>query len=275
VTILFAVVFHCIRIAFLASVRSIGTGDLSLMPNEALINHVRTNILLQFFQNGTASLCANAFMTTFLAAGTGAQLLQVVKIRGIDINTQKILSMVRVILFIYTLTITLLWSISGLNENQESYYQYKRKTYLPFGFVVLLITGPALLFNGQKIIVVFEKKVSSEKNTAGTTGTTSLIKEKAHATSTRGGTPSLYLSAQESLELQKDRAKRRAVFGLKTMLYSTVFLLNFCTGLLFITNVFLLESFQQNQLAFVAAKVLFDVVFYFSSTIFAFYMIWK
>jgi hypothetical protein len=260
-TSIFAIGFHCIRIAFLYQVQSIGNVN---WTNEELLQLVKTNIILQFFQNGTASLCANAFMTTFLSVGTGAKLFRIYQIRGYEIDPQKLLTLVRLTLIIYSLAIVIIWAQTGLTEDLGSYYLYKRKAYLPFGLVVFFITGPIQLYNGRKIINVFEeghKKKQQQTIYCTSDGTKSVTIHQTAST--------------ENRDTAAETGKKRVVFGLKAILYSVYFLLNFMTGLLFIFTPFILELYQDNQTIFVFGKVLFDLTFYFCSTIFAFYLLWK
>jgi hypothetical protein len=273
--VVIAIIFHIFRIGLLQNIRRIGTMDLDTISNQEYQSYVRENILLQVFQNGAASLSANVFMVTILSIGTGvADLFSSVTIRGITINPQTVLTSTRIVLLIYTLIVSIVWSTSGLLLNVETYYYFKRLAYLPFGFVILCVTGPAVLYNGLKVVSMYEKNLLSQHKSIITASAATIQESMPRGGIQRG---SNRLPSQDQFEvLKKERVKaqKRAVLGLRVILFLNFIMLNTLSGLSFITSVFIHESFQSNQMIFLIQKISFEFIFYISSTFFSVYLIW-
>jgi hypothetical protein len=259
--VVLATMFHVVRIIFLQHVRVIGYLQMDQISNEHIIRHIQENILLQLFQNAMASLCANGFTITFLSTATGLDVFPIIKIGRFDANPQTFLTILRLLLILHTTCASVMWALVGLYQDQDAYNFYRRLVYLPFGCVVLFITGPMLLYFGQRIITIFYNSYSKKLAMPVSILTPSIITE----------TPSSVPPKEKALSLLT--RMRHVHLGLRIILYSVCFFLNFLTGSLFICTVFVQEFFQANQNIFLIMKILFDTAFFFSSTIFAMYLL--
>ncbi|KAJ3320349.1 hypothetical protein HDV06_005380 [Boothiomyces sp. JEL0866] len=237
------------RMIEVVNVGSIATRNITQMTDFEIKQYVQVNIFTEFVYFAAGAVGSNIFLVCIASATTGVSLYADMKIGDKIVSPEKILKVIRLIVFLITITISTMWATVGLNNDREAYIHLRRWQYIFPMFTIGCISLPVVLFFGNKVLQVFSEGKTTSRGKSGSLPKNS-TEDSATATSEKDNTKNKFV---------KTRLERIAIFKLGLHMMVTLFYaFTFVNNLMLIVG-FEVEFFQTNIAAGVALKIISDI----------------
>ncbi|KAJ3320326.1 hypothetical protein HDV06_005357 [Boothiomyces sp. JEL0866] len=153
------------RMVQLLNIRSISFKSIRDMTDDAIVQYVQVNILMDFIYYGTGVLAATVFVSSVVGAAAGVNLYSDIKLGNYVISTSKVFAIFRIVVLIVLLTFNISWATLGTSTSIENYIFYRRAGYVISLCVVVFVTVPLLVYFSNNVLRLMIEANTIERGT--------------------------------------------------------------------------------------------------------------